>query len=130
MHIRKAIKYFDGNTNKKRQAGEHKTTRSHGVVIHDKFLAEVSKFVKEVNDKTIKWPLHFSDGKEIGGDSDHTSFNKKGIPHAFFYSGHHEDLHRPTDDAEKIDYEKMQKISQLVYLLTKELGNREKLNFK
>ena len=90
----------------------------------------VTKFVKEVNDRTIKWPLHFSNGSEIGGDSDHTSFNNKGMPHAFFFSGHHEDVHMPTDDVEKIDFEKMQKISQLVYLLTKELGNKETLSFK
>jgi hypothetical protein len=39
--------------------------------------------------------------------------------------GRHDDLHTPTDDAEKIDFEKMQRLSRLVYAVTAELGNRE-----
>ena len=37
--------------------------------------------------------------------SDHLSFNLKGIPVLFFFSGLHGDYHRPTDTAEKINVE-------------------------
>ena len=52
--------------------------------------------------------------------SDHYNFHLKGIPTAFLFSGRHEDLHAPTDDAEKVDYEKVQRLSQLIYEVTAE----------
>ena len=58
--------------------------------------------------------------------SDHYQFHQKGIPTAFWFSGRYDDLHSPGDDAEKIDFEKVQRISQLVYEVTADLGNREK----
>jgi hypothetical protein len=54
-------------------------------------------------------------------------FHAVGIPAVSFYSGHHEDVNRPTDDPDKIDYEKAQKIAQLVYEVTMEVGNRQVL---
>ncbi|MET0635425.1 MAG: M20/M25/M40 family metallo-hydrolase, partial [Chitinophagaceae bacterium] len=39
------------------------------------------------------------------GPSDHTSFYRKDIPVLFFFTGQHKDYHRPTDDAERINYE-------------------------
>ena len=39
------------------------------------------------------------------GPSDHTSFYRKDIPVLFFFTGQHRDYHRPTDDAERINYD-------------------------
>jgi aminopeptidase YwaD len=39
------------------------------------------------------------------GPSDHTSFYNKGIPVLFFFTGVHSDYHKPSDDADKINYE-------------------------
>ena len=39
------------------------------------------------------------------GPSDHTSFYRKDIPVLFFFTGLHSDYHRPTDDANRINYE-------------------------
>ena len=39
------------------------------------------------------------------GPSDHTSFYRKDIPVLFFFTGQHKDYHRPTDDAERINYD-------------------------
>src|SRR5215204_3920318 len=39
------------------------------------------------------------------GPSDHTSFYRKDIPVLFFFTGQHRDYHRPSDDADKINYE-------------------------
>lgn len=38
------------------------------------------------------------------GPSDHTSFYNAGIPVLFFFTGIHGDYHKPSDDAEKINY--------------------------
>ena len=38
------------------------------------------------------------------GPSDHTSFYRKNIPVLFFFTGLHPDYHKPTDDANKINY--------------------------
>jgi Zn-dependent M28 family amino/carboxypeptidase len=60
--------------------------------------------------------------------SDHYHFARKGIPIAFFFTGFHRDYHRPTDDVEKIDFPKLARVAQLVYLIGFELGDRpEKL---
>lgn len=38
------------------------------------------------------------------GPSDHSSFYGKNIPVLFFFTGTHEDYHRPSDDVEKINF--------------------------
>lgn len=38
------------------------------------------------------------------GPSDHSSFYNKGIPVLFFFTGSHHDYHKPSDDADKINY--------------------------
>jgi len=44
------------------------------------------------------------------GPSDHSSFYAKQIPVLFFFSGTHEDYHKPSDTADKINYEGQAKI--------------------
>jgi aminopeptidase YwaD len=39
------------------------------------------------------------------GPSDHSSFYAKQIPVLFFFTGSHEDYHKPSDTAEKINYD-------------------------
>ncbi len=38
------------------------------------------------------------------GPSDHTSFYRKDIPVLFFFTGTHSDYHKPSDDADKINF--------------------------
>ena len=38
------------------------------------------------------------------GPSDHTSFYRKDIPVLFYFTGLHTDYHKPSDDADKINY--------------------------
>ena len=38
------------------------------------------------------------------GPSDHTSFYRKDMPVLFFFTGSHSDYHKPSDDADKINY--------------------------
>jgi len=43
--------------------------------------------------------------------SDNTSFYAKGIPVLFFFTGLHDDYHRPSDDIERIDLPAMAKVA-------------------
>jgi hypothetical protein len=65
------------------------------------------------------------DAKRYIQTSDQFTYHKMGIPIVYFADGGTEDLHKPTDDAEKIDFEKTKRVSQLVYELAMELGNAE-----
>ena len=47
--------------------------------------------------------------------SDQAKFEELGIPVCFFFSGEHEDYHKPTDEADKIDYDKVHRVSRLVF---------------
>ena len=47
--------------------------------------------------------------------SDHYNFAKNNIPSIFYFSGIHEDYHQPTDDIEKINFTKVEKVARLVF---------------
>jgi len=63
------------------------------------------------------------------GPSDHTSFYKKDIPVLFFFTGSHKDYHKPTDDADKINYEGEYKIIQYIENIIAQTNEMEKLAF-
>ncbi len=64
------------------------------------------------------------------GPSDHASFYRKNIPVLFFHTGLHGDYHRPSDTAEKINYEGMERIVKYVYDVALELNTyREPIAF-
>jgi Zn-dependent M28 family amino/carboxypeptidase len=55
--------------------------------------------------------------------SDHINYARKGIPIIFYFDGVHEDYHRPGDEPQKIDYEKMQKVTRTIYVTLWEIAN-------
>jgi acetylornithine deacetylase/succinyl-diaminopimelate desuccinylase-like protein len=67
----------------------------------------------------------FNIAKESGGfgPSDHASFYARKIPVLHLFTGSHPDYHRPTDTAEKINYEGMERLATLVTDLVRELAS-------
>ncbi|MCB9235989.1 MAG: M20/M25/M40 family metallo-hydrolase [Bacteroidia bacterium] len=63
------------------------------------------------------------------GPSDHTSFYLKDIPVLHFFTGTHEDYHKPTDDVQYINYEGMLEIHDFVMDLIARLDNQPKIDF-
>ena len=57
--------------------------------------------------------------------SDHYNFARHNIPVIFYFSGVHEDYHKPTDTIDKINFETLESRSRLVFLTAWELLNRE-----
>jgi hypothetical protein len=53
--------------------------------------------------KNVKSETKFFADNAGSGGSDHGSFYAKQIPVLFFHTGGHDDYHKPTDDAEKVD---------------------------
>jgi Tol biopolymer transport system component len=57
--------------------------------------------------------------------SDTTALYPKGIPVLAFFTGSHDDYHRPSDDAEKLNYDGIEKITRLASTIVKDLVNAE-----
>lgn len=63
------------------------------------------------------------------GSSDHASFYYEDIPVLSFFTGQHEDYHKPSDDSDKINFEGIEKISDYIEDIIEELDSAEKLDF-
>jgi Zn-dependent M28 family amino/carboxypeptidase len=55
--------------------------------------------------------------------SDHWPFLQRGVPAVWFHTGLHPDYHTALDDADRIEYEKMQRIVKLVHQSSWNLAN-------
>ncbi len=100
-------------------------------VIGSEMLSSELKTISEAaNKKTTNLELNYKyddpkDTMRLYYRSDHYNFAKNNIPVAFYFDGIHEDYHKTTDDPEKIDYELLQKRTQLVFATAWELANRD-----
>jgi hypothetical protein len=65
-------------------------------------------------------------GKDLPfGSSDHVPFMRSGVPALCFHSGIHTDLHSPGDDVGKIDFDKMERVSKMVFLIGYKVANQK-----
>jgi len=64
-----------------------------------------------------------TDPERVYYRSDHYSYAAKGIPIIFFTTNLHPDYHRVTDSVEKIEFDKMARIAQLVYETGRRVAN-------
>ncbi len=76
---------------------------------------------KGSNDSYLKldYDYRYDDPKDTNRfffRSDHFHYAVNGIPIVFWFTGVHEDYHRAGDHAEKIDYEKMEKIARTIMM--------------
>ena len=53
------------------------------------------------------------------------NFAKNKIPVIFYFNGVHEDYHKPSDTIEKIDFDKINTITRLIFLTAWEIANRD-----
>ncbi len=63
------------------------------------------------------------------GPSDHTSFYRKDIPVLFYFTGLHTDYHKPSDDADKINYTGEGVVLQHIYSVIESLNDKPRLAF-
>ena len=89
---------------------------------------ELGKLSETVNKSflNLQYDLRYDDPNDPNRfffRSDHYNYARKGIPIIFFFDGVHEDYHRPGDEPQKIDYEKMEKVARTIYMTLWEVAN-------
>ena len=100
------------------------------VIGSDRLSTELHRINESVNQKYTQLTLDYTYNAETDPNryyyrSDHYNFAQKGIPAIFFFNGTHADYHRPSDTAEKINFEQMKKTGQLIFHTAWELANQE-----
>ena len=95
----------------------------------DKLSSDLHRISEEANAKTVKYDLDYTfndpaDPNRFYYRSDHYNFAKNKIPVIFYFTGVHEDYHRPGDDVEKILFDKQADIVKLVFYTAWEIANR------
>ena len=95
----------------------------------DRISTELHNLLVDAN-ASLSVPLHIdfemndsADPERIYFRSDHFSYAAKGIPIIFFFTGLHPDYHQVTDSVEKIHFDKLAHITNLVYQLGLRLAN-------
>lgn len=102
----------------------HETESDYIYVIGSNMLSDDLHNTNELANNTftnLKLDYRFNnktDPNQFYYRSDHYNFAKNGIPSVFFFSGVHADYHQPTDDIEKINFDKVMKVSRLVFATT------------
>ena len=86
----------------------------------DKLSTELSKLSEQTNSETarMRFDLTYNDEnhpQHFYSRSDHYNYAKHGIPVIFYFTGVHRDYHRTTDDVDKIDFEKMERIDRMIF---------------
>ncbi len=86
--------------------------------------AGLRRLVAEEN-RVTDVPLDFT--WEMKDDSDHWTFYQRNIPSVMFHTGLHDDYHRPSDDAEKINYPGLEKVTRLIAGVVLQAANQPQM---
>ena len=75
-------------------------------------------------------PVKIAFNKDAIGPSDHTSFVLKGVPSVHLFTGAHPDYHKPGDTADKINYDGLKSVADVVETLARRIADApEKMQF-
>ena len=95
----------------------------------DRISTELHNISEDAN-AASKTPMKISyvmndpaDIEQVYYRSDHYSYAAKGVPIIFYTTGLHKDYHRNTDSVEKIEFDKMARISRLMYETGRRVAN-------
>jgi len=99
------------------------------VIGSDRMSNELHYINERVNSKYTKIVLDYKynakdDPNHFYERSDHYNFAKKGVPAIFYFNGVHADYHKPTDTADKINFEAMTKRAKLAFYTAWDVANR------
>lgn len=111
---------------------EHHTDEPNYIYLigSDRLSKDLHNISEKVNEETTKFTIDYTynekdDPNQYYYRSDHYNFAKNKIPSIFYFSGVHADYHQPTDTVDKIDFERVKKVTLLVYYTACELANRK-----
>ena len=109
----------------------HLKSNDYIYLIGSNFLSnDLHNVCEEVNKKYINMKLDYkynskNDPNRFYYRSDHYNFAKHNIPSVFLFNGVHDDYHQATDEIDKIEFDALQKRTQLAFVIAWELANRE-----
>jgi hypothetical protein len=92
--------------------------------------SDLDSLIKTANKQSGEITLNkryndLNDPQQFYRRSDHWHFGRKKVPFAFFFTGIHEDYHRPSDEVHKIRFDKMASILRTMYATTVMIANAE-----
>ena len=102
----------DDNTNTLHVVGTRRTSDE-----LDSWLHDVNRYV----DLSFEYDME----ETVYRRSDHYNFARRGVPVAFFFAGFHPDYHEVSDTVDKLNYDKIYRVSRLVYALSYEIAERK-----
>jgi len=96
----------------------------------DKISLDLHNISEKTNDEFIGLLLDYKYNAEDDPErfyyrSDHYNFAENGIPVIFYFTGVHEDYHRPTDVIDKIQFDRMERITKLIFYTSWNVANME-----
>ena len=109
----------------------HADTNNYVYIIGaNRLSSELDHISATMNQKYVGLDLdyRFNDPKDPNHfyeRSDHYNFAKFGIPSVFFFNGVHADYHKKSDEPNKIEYDALEKRTQLAFVIAWELANRK-----
>jgi hypothetical protein len=109
----------------------HADTNNYVYIIGaNRLSSELDHISATMNQKYVGLDLdyRFNDPKDPNRfyeRSDHYNFAKHGIPSVFFFNGVHADYHKKSDEVDKIEFDALEKRTQLAFVIAWELANRK-----
>lgn len=97
----------------------------------DRLSTELHELSEKANSTFTRLSLDYTYNDEshpmkIYYRSDHWNFAKHNVPIIFYFNGVHDDYHRPTDTVDKIEFDLLQKRTQLVFYTSWVIANRDR----
>ena len=119
------------------RAADNKNDRDKGltdpnsiyVIGSKKMSSELGELSEAVNSGYLKLGFDYkydadNDSERLFYRSDHYNYARKGVPIIFYFDGIHIDYHGVDDEVDRIDFEKMEKVTRTVFAMMWELANR------
>ena len=109
----------------------HLKSNNYIYLIGSNFLStDLYNVCRDVNKKYINIKLDYKynsrkDPNRFYYRSDHYNFAKHNIPSVFLFNGVHDDYHQASDEVDKIEFDALQKRTQLAFVIAWELANRK-----
>ena len=97
----------------------------------DRLSTELHYISEAANNEFTQLNLDYTynadnDGNRYYYRSDHYNFALEGVPVIFYFNGEHNDYHQPTDTADKLNYDLLEKRTKLIFSTAWYLANTDK----
>lgn len=91
------------------------------VIGSEMMSSTLGRIVRNTNAEYLKlgYDFRYDDPKDTNRfffRSDHFNYAANGIPVTFWFDGEHEDYHKVGDEPDKIDYQKMEKVTRTIFV--------------